>query len=453
MKKNNIKEILKIECLILLPLLIIAGIVVYNDYSLRPGVLEVHALEFSRKDTSSVDLSWKPVRNADQYIVSYKEKGADNWQTIKVDNDKTEVQISDLKEGQEYQFSLKANSKEREGHSISEVTTATKKTQKIEGKDTQMKLAGSEIDLKLSSATEVDVKSENEDVAVVEDSSIKAVSPGTVTLTATAEETDDYVKDEMEIEVEVLDSVSEDPASAPLHTIRIIDKKDCELLRTVTGTDKAKVPQSFDYDGRYIIAYGMDNTQRIVVYDKENKDVYTPNISLGHANGFAFANGKGYSVKGRSLECVSCDLDNNDYCAFDLKYGASGIAYDKANKKFYTSSVTALAVYSEDFQLENVITPVRHKGKYYTQDCGGHSGIMMHCVSDENKHGINYIDLYDMVNGKYLGTINCDLSEVESAAVDDEGYMILLCNTTDNEDYIWKTPINIADLGAELCVK
>ena len=28
--------------------------------------------------------------------------------------------------------------------------------------------------------------------------------------------------------------------------------------------------------------------------------------------------------------------------------------------------------------------------------------------------------------------------------------MELLCNTTDEKDYIWKTPINIEDLGTEI---
>ena len=49
------------------------------------------------------------------------------------------------------------------------------------------------------------------------------------------------------------------------------------------------------------------------------------------------------------------------------------------------------------------------------------------------------------VNGERV-----ELSEVESAAVDEDGYMLLLGNTSDYTDYIWKTPINIEDIGAGL---
>jgi hypothetical protein len=55
-----------------------------------------------------------------------------------------------------------------------------------------------------------------------------------------------------------------------------------------------------------------------------------------------------------------------------------------------------------------------------------------------------------MKHGEYLGTIACDLSEVESATVDDDGYMLLLSNYSSSTDIIWKTPINIEDIGAGL---
>ena len=90
---------------------------------------------------------------------------------------------------------------------------------------------------------------------------------------------------------------------------------------------------------------------------------------------------------------------------------------------------------------------VSHSGTIYTQDCGGHAGIMFRCLSGSGKHGINYIDLYHMKTGRYLGTISCDLSEVESCIVDDEGFLEILSNNTSNTDYIWKTDLNIDTLG------
>ena len=89
---------------------------------------------------------------------------------------------------------------------------------------------------------------------------------------------------------------------------------------------------------------------------------------------------------------------------------------------------------------------VSHSGSVYTQDCGGDSGIMFHCLSGSSKHGVNYIDIYNMYQGTYLGTLRCDLSEVESCIVDEDGYLEILANNSTKEDYIWKTPLNVNDL-------
>ena len=108
--------------------------------------------------------------------------------------------------------------------------------------------------------------------------------------------------------------------------------------------------------------------------------------------------------------------------------------------------------YSGDgsFKILNTVGVVKHRGYTYTQDCGGHAGIMMRCLSGKDKHGTNYIDLYDMEGGKYLGSLVCQLSEVESAVCDDDGYLLILANNTADTDYIWKTDINIKDIAEGL---
>ena len=75
---------------------------------------------------------------------------------------------------------------------------------------------------------------------------------------------------------------------------------------------------------------------------------------------------------------------------------------------------------------------------------------MFRCLSGSSKHGTNYIDLYDMKNGRYLGTFSCDLSEVESCIVDDDGFLEILSNNSSSTDYIWKTDLNINTLGQGL---
>ena len=75
---------------------------------------------------------------------------------------------------------------------------------------------------------------------------------------------------------------------------------------------------------------------------------------------------------------------------------------------------------------------------------------MLRCLSGSSKHGTNYIDLYDMKNGMYLGTLSCDLSEVESCIVDKDGFLEILANNSSSVDYIWKTDLNIETMGEGL---
>jgi hypothetical protein len=105
---------------------------------------------------------------------------------------------------------------------------------------------------------------------------------------------------------------------------------------------------------------------------------------------------------------------------------------------------------SDGYSVKYRCGVVSHSGTVYTQDCGGHAGIMFRCLSGPNKHGTNYIDLYDMKNGRYLGTLTCDLSEVESCIVNKDGFLEILANNSGNEDYIWKTDLNIDTLGEGL---
>lgn len=451
-----IKKILKVECCLLSVVLVITAFVIYKDYKSRPGLITEDTLQVGKRTTDAVNLEWKPVRNTDTYIVSYKPKTSTEWKEVKVSGDKNEVEVNDLKEGVEYDFSLRADSAERKGLKTDSTSSSTKKHQSIEGKTKQMKLASSDIDLNLSSETEIKIEPHDETEAVVnEDQTLEVTNPGTIKLTAKAEENEEFVEDEVEVEVEVLDSVYEKTSDASIHTMYRLDETNCELKKTITGSGSAIVPQSFGYTGdKYIVAYGMHDSQKIVSFDVDGdgKDVSNPQVKLGHPNGFDYSDATKncYCVKGWGGRCVVYTPETNGYDIIELPYGASGIAYDRLAKEFYTSSRNLMVAYSENFETVKTVPAVRHKGTYYTQDCGGYSGIMMRCLSDKSKHGTNLIDLYDMINGKYLGTIECDLSEVESAIVNNEGYMELLCNTTDEKDYIWKTPINIEDLGAEI---
>ena len=81
------------------------------------------------------------------------------------------------------------------------------------------------------------------------------------------------------------------------------------------------------------------------------------------------------------------------------------------------------------------------------QDCEAYDGLLLNCVSGSSKHGTNYIDIYDMENARYIGTITCDLGEVESAIVNNEGFLEILTNSCGTSDYIWKTDFNIKKIA------
>ena len=221
-------------------------------------------------------------------------------------------------------------------------------------------------------------------------------------------------------------------------------------MKTVKGVDEARVPQSFACDnGKYIISYIYKDTQRVIVYG-DGKTVYEPETDLGHANGFTIVDGLCYSVRGGGdTKVITFDTSNKNYGSFELAYGASGIAYDETSDMIYTSSRGDLTAYDRKFNVINKTGRVIRTRPFYVQDCGAYGGILMHCISGEDYKGINYIDFYDMINSRYLGSVECDLSEIESLIVDEEGYIELLCNTSEREDYIWKTPLNMKTLCEE----
>ena len=217
------------------------------------------------------------------------------------------------------------------------------------------------------------------------------------------------------------------------------------------------MPQGLGYTGdKYIVMYGMGSPNRVITFDVDGdgKEVSVPDVAMGHPNGFTYAdeNGRCYCVRGWTSKAYTYEPTSDSYGSVNLSYGCSGIGYDRKEKLLYTCSRTAMVAYdiSDNYSVKYRCGVVKHSGTMYTQDCGGHAGIMFRCLSGGSKHGTNYIDLYHMPTGKYLGTISCDLSEVESCIVDKEGFLEILANNSSSTDYIWKTDINVDTLGEAL---
>lgn len=459
---KHARKAVKIELILLFVLTIITGAYIYHDYHERPGLPDRDAFRAVERGTDHIDLAWDHVRNTEEYKVFYREDGntEDGWTMEVVGGDSNTYTIDGLKEDTTYVFVLRPDNSKRRGIKTQPKRFATKKNQNVETEKNVTKLTSSKpftLDVEASTAVSYEVKDKK--VAVVDEKTgkIKVKGEGTTEITVTAEETKDYVGDSTKVKLRVIAAEPVNAGGASARIIYHLDSSNCEAVKAVTGYGGIHVPQGLAYTGdKYIIAYGMSGSQRIISFDVDgdSKNVVVPGIALGHPNGFTYNDDTGlcYCVKGWSGRCVTYSPENGSFDVIKFPYGCSGIGYDREKKLMYTSSRTAMVAYSmkDGIEIAHRTGVVRHSSKMYTQDCGGYGGIMLHCLSGSSKHGINYIDMYDMINGKYLGTFSCDLSEVESVIIDKDGFLEILANNTSRVDYIWKTNINIATIAEGL---
>ena len=461
---------IRVGLVVLAVVAVIAFAVIWKDYHERPGILERSTLKATERGTDTISLEWRGTRNTDTYTVYYKIKGESplGWHKVTVKNSegrRDSITLKNLKEGTTYGVVVRADNDERTGFSTREKYFSTRMTQTIEGKTTYTKLTSSEdFRLDLTASTPMTYTTDNTDVVQVNSKTgrISMKGPGTAVIKVTAKETADFLPDETEVTIESIAAETVSSAGAAVRIIYYLGPDNCEAVKAIVGDGpNADIPQSFDCtDDSYVVAYGMYDTasQRIITFDKEGdgKNISVPDIVLGHPNGFAYSDKSKtcYCVAGGSGRAVTYKPETGEYGTYNFSHGGHALGYDSVEDCMYACSGGSLIMYrntDDGFVKEHIYGSVHHTIDLYGQDCGGHAGVMMRCMSPKgNTHGTNYVDLYDMKHGMYLGTVQCELSEVESAAVDEDGYMLLLGNTSDYTDYIWKTPINIGDIGAGL---
>lgn len=473
MRHATMKEV-GIGLVLLLIMSVIAGFVIVRDYRERPGIMETESLKADDRGLDYIALSWGQERNVKTYVIWYKQFGSNYSEWTKLDLDaaaagryknkghggkRAGVRIEGLSEGTKYVFTIRPDSEEREGIRTEGKVFATRSHQNVTiEKEQYTKLTSSRtFSIGAEAKTMLKYSSDNEKVAVVNSSGrVKIKGAGTADISIKAVETRDYTAAEAEVRINVIKSDPVNASGAKAFVIGSLNDSNCSAVKTVVGVGGIHVPQSFAYTGdKYVIAYDGSGSQRIVTYDVEGdgREVARPGVSLGHPNGFTYCNEtKEYlSVQGWSGRMAVYSTKKEKWGTATLPYGCSGIGYDRERKLLFTSSRTAMVAYTlkkDGWNVKYRTGVVRHRGKVYTQDCGGYGGIMLHCMSGSSKHGTNYIDMYDMIHGKYMGSFACELSEVESVIVDNDGYMQILANNTSGHDYIWRTGINIADIAA-----
>lgn len=234
-----------------------------------------------------------------------------------------------------------------------------------------------------------------------------------------------------------------------------LDTSNCSRVMCIKGDNGSYVPQGMAYTGsRYYIVFGMDNSkQRIVTYSTNGKRLSSSGFPfyIGHPNAMTWnpETKNCYIFKGSQKTIYTWNPATNRYGKATTPYSSSGVAYDKNTKKIYATSLSGVRVYSADgrFRHQKYFNRCYHSGKTYVQDCGAGKGYVIHALSSGNKFGLNYLDIYRVSDGKYLGSFKVYLGELESVIVDNKGYMQLLVNHGGTyNDWIWKTPINVNDL-------
>ncbi len=477
---NKWIRIFSYAAVFVMAVLTIVVFILFNFSKSYPGRVKSDTLNSMDKGSDYIVLSWEGVQNADMYKVWVKERDVkserrgdpeedqadyakaaeidDSW--LEYDTKEPKVKVDGLKDGTSYSFVVRADSVKREGSPTRIRNFRTKKIQTIDVEKTVTKFTFSKpFELEADAETDLVFESEDPDVAVVdpETNKIKITGDGETEIKVRAKSSSTYEAAKEVVDLKVIESEAVPAGGASAHNIYHLDSDNCDVVKMVTGAEGAVVPQGLAYTGdKYIIAYGMGSPNRMISFDVDGdgKEVSAPTVSIGHPNGFAYAdeNGLCYCAKGWTSKVFTYEPASGEYGSVNLSYGCSGIAYDRKEKLLYTCSRTAMVAYdiSDGYSIKYRCGVVSHSGNTFTQDCGGHAGIMLRCLSGSSKHGINYIDLYDMKNGNYLGTLTCDLSEVESCIVDEDGFLEILANNSSGTDYIWKTDLNIDTLGEGL---
>jgi len=225
----------------------------------------------------------------------------------------------------------------------------------------------------------------------------------------------------------------------------------CSKLFSVTGYNGINTPQGMAYTGdRYYFLFGNYSGQRIVTYTAVGKRVSAVNFNIGKPNAITWVPKTNlcYIFRGSSKTIYTWNPATGRKGTAKTPYSSSGIAYDESTGLMYATSLTGVRVYSADgkFTHKKFFNRCTHSGTTYVQDCGAGGGYVFHAISGSNKFGTNYIDVYKVSSGKYMGSIKLNMGELESLIVDKDGYLIMLLNTSGTPDYIWKTPLNVNDL-------
>lgn len=240
-------------------------------------------------------------------------------------------------------------------------------------------------------------------------------------------------------------------------------QSELKILKKITSSSGAKsfsppsgtganTAQSFAYvNGGYAITYvtKSGSPSYVVYYDTNGH--YKSKVrydKISHGNAACSTPEGNYLVSGllnghdQTGYVFNINGGNVSYKeSKHLPSSTSAIAYDKDTGKYVVSTGHTMRVY--DSSLSNRLISInRNKHGRYFQDIGAGGGYVFAChTCSANKHGNNYIDIYNEITGQYCGSILINYGELESVDVVNGQVVALVHMKGSNTNYVHPTGI------------
>lgn len=250
---------------------------------------------------------------------------------------------------------------------------------------------------------------------------------------------------------------------------KVYNTNNVKRIATLKKETNYRNLQAFCYDGtNYLVQYKRKDDEadkyggKIKVYSKTGKLIKSSSIykDLGHPNGMTChkTTAKIYSANrgakttvpsakyGKKLMVINKKTLKKEKFITLSDY-INAIAYDDLNELYYgTYGRVRLMVYDKNMKKKKSYK-INLKSNYdHTQDSGAYHGVLFQVYIKASKNNTNYIQLYRMSDGAYLGTyrLNIANTELESVIVDN-GYLVFLVNHRGaGKHYIYKSTSKIA---------
>ena len=179
-KRKKRKRRLKVLFVLFIIALALAALTVYRDYNARPGFLE--KVWISERGADFITVAWEKPRNVSKYVITY------GGESVKVSGRRSKAKITGLKEDTQYIFSVRADSREREGFETISASARTKKFSHITSAESYTKFANRAVDLKLTAETPVTILS-GTGYTVTDDGKVIFTKSGSINVSAKTDET------------------------------------------------------------------------------------------------------------------------------------------------------------------------------------------------------------------------------------------------------------------------